>query len=144
MHGFIIIREPRSGCGRVRFKTVSIHPIVSSFAAVINSRQSVCNLLSIPYISNWNTCILDFFWLIDFLPFISRKFYETIILSCNFTTSEGKKNFDETLYSIYNLGNSCLLRFTYTYLPFDFSDACLLGHPSYFDKSFLVIFQPYL
>ena len=91
MHGFVIIREPRSGCGRARFKTVSIHPIVSSFAAVINSRQSVCNLLSIPYISNSNTCILDFFWLIDFLPFISRKFYETIILSCNFTTSEGKK-----------------------------------------------------
>ena len=64
--------------------------------------------------------------------------------SCEFTLSKGR---NITTY-IYNHGNTCLFRLTYTYMQitlhsadfagdknvaFDFSDACLFFHPIYFD-----------
>ena len=77
-----------------------------------------------------------FFRFLDFLHFISYMFYEIIILSCDLTTSERKKNFEETLYLQPHRFMSLHL-----HLLFDFSDARLLGHSSYFDKLFLVIIQ---
>lgn len=111
-HGFVTIREPRSGDERARlklFRFIQLWVLLSVLP--IPNMQSVRNLSSIPFISNWNTCILDFFRFLDFLHFISYTFYEIIILSCDLTTSEQKKTLKKRC--IYNLIDSC--HFTYTY-----------------------------
>ena len=52
-----------------------------------------------------------FFRFLDFLHFISYKFYEIIIRSSDLTSLERKKTLKKRC--IYNLVDSC--RFTYTY-----------------------------
>ena len=81
----------------------------------------------------------------DMLCFILYNFYESIILSCEFLLSEGK-NLKETLrFQPRRYVSISLHLHLYANYPslvnfagdknvtFDFSDACLFGHPVYFE-----------
>ena len=114
--------------------------------AVPNCAQSCfhlyANYLSFP--SNW--IILAFLRLFNLLCFILHHFCESVILSCEFTLSKGK-NFEETLrlqprrymsillhLHLYEINYPSLADFAgEKNIAFDFSDACLFGHPDYFD-----------
>ena len=87
-----------------------------------------------------------FLRLFNLLCFILYYFCERWILSCEFTPLKGKKNFEDMLCikpRRYVSGSLHLhLRANYPSfwrfpggknVAFDFSDACLFGHPVYFD-----------
>ena len=90
--------------------------------------------------------ILAFLRLFNLLCFILHRFCESVILSCEFTLSKGK-NFGETLrlqpwrymsillhLHLYEINYPSLADFAGDKnIAFDFSDACLFGHPDYFD-----------
>ena len=94
--------------------------------------------------SNCNT--LAFLRLFDSLRFTLYYFWESWILSCEFTLLKGKNNFEETLCLQPRRYVSISLRFhLYANYPsfsgffedknvaFDFSDAYLFENPVYFD-----------
>ena len=89
---------------------------------------------------------ISFLRLFNLLHFILYYFCESWILSCEFTPLKGKKNFEDMLcIKPQRYVSSSLhlhLRANYPsfgrfpgdkYVTFDFSDACLFGHPVYFD-----------
>ena len=94
-----------------------------------------------------NFCFYDFsICLVSFC--IVYYCCESIILSCEFTLSKGKKTLRKRCF--YSYSDTCLFRFPYTYrymqitlhlavfagdknISFDFSDAWRFGHPVYFD-----------
>ena len=93
--------------------------------------------------SNWN--ILTFFTTFRFVSFHFILFCVSWVLSCEFTLSKGKKTWRKRC--VYNLGNSHLFRFTYTFMQitvhlpdfagdknvdFEFPHDCLFGPPFYF------------
>ena len=112
MHGFVTIREPRSGDQRVRLKLFRFIQYYCEF---------FCQCYPFPTVSTQFVIYTlyiklkymypRFFRFLDSLHFISYTFYEIIILSCDLTSSERKKTLKKRC--IYNLIDSC--HFTYTY-----------------------------